>query len=479
VIRNKRLLALQEEDETLRARISVLDALTDDEVTDEQVEEYRSAVDRLTEIKPLLEAEMDFEEKVRSAMQRPEQREPVEGPDVVVRTKRDPFADLDGIRSGWVAPADIRARAKNAIEDLPDYIENDGRERATRLIEGHGVGRQRDADEIARHILLTGSPAYARAFQKILANPMVGAAILEADEAQALRAAMSLTDANGGYLTPYFLDPTIMLTNNGAINPLRDICTVKSITTDKWEGVTSAGVSAAYAAEAATAADQSPTFAHPTISPQRAHSWVFGSFEVIEDASFAGEIGGLFADAKARLEATKFTLGAGEASYEPDGVVTALVADTTPVTSAATDTFAVADVYALEAALAARFRPSGVFMAANAIVQKIRQFDTGGGSSLWAQLAEGVPSRLLGHPIYEASDMDAVINAAQENYVLAFFDPKQYVIVDRVGMRVMYEPMVKDAGNANRPTGQAGWYAFWRNSANLVNSTAGKILNVT
>ncbi len=45
-------------------------------------------------------------------------------------------------------------------------------------------------------------------------------------------------------------------------------------------------------------------------------------------------------------------------------------------------------------------------------------------------------------------------------------------------MRVMYEPLVKDA-TTNRPTGQAGWYAFWRNSANLVNASGGRVLNVT
>lgn len=478
MLSDKKLRALRDEDEALRARIEVLDALNDEEVTPEQVEDYRTAVDRLTELKPEIEAEEAFLARVESARNRVPEREPIEAPTVNIRTRRSPFEDLDSIRGGMVGPAEMRSRAMNAIEELPEYIPDGGRERATRLIEGIGVGKMTDRDNIARHMLLTGSRAYERAFQKIIANPSVGAAMLEDDEQQAMRAAMSLTDANGGFLVPYFLDPTIMLSNVGTINPLREICTVKTITTQTWEGVSSAGVNAAYAAEAAVVADQSPTFAHPTISPQRAHSWVFGSLEVIEDASFAGEIQALFADAKARLEATKFVLGAGESSQEPDGVVTALVADTTPITSAATDTFAIADLYSLEAALSARFRPDAVFIAANAIIQKIRQFDVYGGSALWAQLAAGVPANLLGHPIYEVSDMDAVISGGAENYLLGFFAPKEYVIVDRVGMRVMYEPMVLDQATA-RPTGQAGWYAFWRNSANLVNASAGKVLNVT
>lgn len=485
-MKNKKLQALRAEEDTLRSKIAELDAFDADGegVTDEQVDEvttaYRAAVDRLTEIGPEIDAEEAFEARAEAARSRVAQRESVgrDAPDVIVRTRRSPFDGLDAVRAGYVPTADLRSRALTAIEELPDYIEDAGRERATRLLDGVGVGKvSQDVPALARHILLTGSQAYFRAFQKVLANPSLGAAVLDADEVEAMRAAMSLTDANGGYLVPYFLDPTIMLTNVGNINPLRDICTVKTITNDKWEGVTSAGVTAGFAAEAAQASDNSPGFGNKTISPQRAHAYIQGSFEVIEDASFAGEVNMLFADAKSNLEATKFTVGAGEGSQEPRGIVTALVADTTPVTSAATDTFAVADVYSLEAALAARFRRQGVFVGANAILQKIRQFDTSGGSSLWAQLGAGVPPVLLGHPVYEVSDMDAVINATQENYVLGFFDPRQYYIVDRVGMRVLYEPLVKGANQ--RPTGEAGWYAFWRTSGNLVNVTAGKVLNVT
>lgn len=486
MLSNKKLEALRAEDDALRARIAELDALDDDAVTDEVVEEYRSAVERIDALRPEIEAEEAFAAKAEAARSRVAEREQVAtedvakatGPDVFVRGGRTPFDNLDAVRGGYVSGSDMRARAMTAIEELPDYIEDEGRERATRLLQGTGVGSRSDTDQIARHILLTGSKAYERAFQKILSDPSTGHMAMEDDERAAMRAAMSLTAANGGYLVPYFLDPTIMLTNDGALNPLREICTVKTITNDKWEGVTSAGVTAAYAAEAAVVADGSPTFGSPTITPQRAHAWIQGSFEVIEDASFAGEVNMLFADAKARLESTKFVLGAGEGSNEPDGIVTALIADTTPVASATSDTFAAADVYALEAALAPRFRSKGVFLGANGIYHLVRQFDSAGGADLWQTIGGGRPNELLGHPVYEAEAMDATITATQNNYVLAFFNPKDYVIVDRVGMRVMYEPLVKDT-STGRPTGQAGWYAFWRNSANLVNASAGKILNVT
>ena len=60
--------------------------------------------------------------------------------------------------------------------------------------------------------------------------------------------------------------------------------------------------------------------------------------------------------------------------------------------------------------------------------------------------------------------------------ILLFGDWSEYVIVDRVGVSVMYEPLVKGATN-QRPTGQAGWFAYWRVGADLpVGNVAMKVL---
>ena len=48
-------------------------------------------------------------------------------------------------------------------------------------------------------------------------------------------------DASGGHLMPFTLDPTIILTNNGVVNPIRQLATVNSVATDNWQGITSAG----------------------------------------------------------------------------------------------------------------------------------------------------------------------------------------------------------------------------------------------
>src|SRR5215207_8164713 len=66
------------------------------------------------ELAPLADREQRLA-RVRSAMAQETQREdpPEErrGPDVIVRTKRDPFADMDNIRMGITPPGEVRARA--------------------------------------------------------------------------------------------------------------------------------------------------------------------------------------------------------------------------------------------------------------------------------------------------------------------------------------------------------------------------------
>ena len=44
-------------------------------------------------------------------------------------------------------------------------------------------------------------------------------------------------------------------------------------------------------------------------------------------------------------------------------------------------------------------------------------------------------------------------------------------------MEVIYEPMVKDQATA-RPTGQAGWFAYWRTGADVTDAGCFRTLNV-
>jgi HK97 family phage major capsid protein len=236
-------------------------------------------------------------------------------------------------------------------------------------------------------------------------------------------------------------------------------------------------VSWSWDAEATQVSDDAPTFAQPSIPVYKAAGFVPVSIEALQDmANGAAEVARLLAFGKDVLEASAFAVGSG--SGQPTGVVTGLVGSGAVTASATTDTLAVGDLYTVQGALPARFRAGASWLATNAFYNRARQFDTAGGSSLWAQLADDRPALLLGKPAYEAEDMDGVINATAENYMAVFGDFENYVIADRIGMTVEFIPHLFGTANG-RPTGQRGWYAYYRTGATVVNTAAFKLLNVT
>ena len=72
--------------------------------------------------------------------------------------------------------------------------------------------------------------------------------------------------------------------------------------------------------------------------------------------------------------------------------------------------------------------------------------------------------------------MDSTIVSGSDDYVLLLGDFEQYIITDRVGTTVMYNPLV--LGSNRIPTGQAGWFAFGRVGADVVTSNAFKLLKL-
>lgn len=476
--KEKKSEVLRKQLDSIRAELLELDEV--DDPTDDQASRAQELLLEFDTTQEAYTEQLAHEKKVdavRAASFNPAQREPGDGP--ALRSRADPYSDLERVRSANINDREVvsglRSRALYAIELAAEHLTADQQARAEHLV------RYDEDGPLSQHILLTGSPDYHRAFRGLLksqGNP----ALLEPDEfqayklAEAHRRAMNLTDAAGGFLVPFTLDPTIILTNTGSANPFRRVAQIKTTVTDEWNGVTSAGVNAEWLAEAQQAADASPAFLGPKITPKKAGAWIQGSFEVFADSGFAADVGPLITDAKDRLEAAAFATGNG--TTQPKGVITAVSAVGGSVVATITaDTYAVGDVYAVEQALPPRYRLAAapVWMAAKAIINKTRQFDTAGGSSFWANLGMGQPEQLLGAPIYEASTMDGVIDAAQNNYILIVGDFKQFYIVDRIGTTMVYEPLVK--GAAGRPTGEAGWFAYWRVGSDVVNADAFRLLN--
>ena len=86
-------------------------------------------------------------------------------------------------------------------------------------------------------------------------------------------------------------------------------------------------------------------------------------------------------------------------------------------------------------------------------------------------------AQILEHSTADAfSAVDVAANGTHHLAVAG--DWSQYVIVERAGMSVELIPHLFATG-ANRPSGQRGFYAYWRNGADSVNDAAFRVLTLT
>lgn len=388
-------------------------------------------------------------------------------PEVIVRN--NPF-DLSEI-SLASSPGEIRDRALRAV-DAVDGLEDRHREQAENLVRNLPVA-------VAQRVVFTGSPAYRSAFQKVVSDRRE---LLTSDEREALGAyerAASLTAADGGYAVPFTLDPTIIDTGSHSTNPFRQISRIVQTTTNSWNGVSSAGVTASWDAEAAEVSDDAPTLAQPSIPTFKGQVFVPFSVEIGGDwANMEADVRRMIAIAKSDLEGAAFATGNGTTA--PQGIVTALDGTASEIAPTTAETFAIADVYKVETALKASARANASWVANKAWYNAIRQFDTNGGAGLWERVGARQPAELLGYPAYESSDMDGVLpnaSATADNFGLVLGDfANGYVIVDRVGMNVELVPHL--FGSNRRPTGQRGFLAWFRVGAECVSVSDFAMLSI-
>lgn len=415
------------------------------------------------------------------------------GLDKITEERRGLIAELAGLPGHieTTTPGEVASsrtgefgRARSVIDTaarsglLPEHAA----EKATHLIE-HGPGPHRTL--AARWATVTGAPEYLSAFGKLLGDPARGHLMWNAAEQRAFQAvaevqsefrAMSLADASGGFMVPLTLDPSILLTSAGSINPLRRISRTVQTVTDQWQGVSSAGVTAEWKAEAAQVADASPTLGDEPIPVHFGDAFVPYSFEVGMDAvDFLGELQTLLVDGADQLQATAYTAGTG--TGQPTGVITALDGTASEVAPATLETFAAADVYETQNQLPPRFSANAQWCAEISTINEMNQFETTAGMKQFEGLAN---DRLLRKPINELSNMDAFgdINPAvtADNHILLYGDFRHFVIADRIGTTLELIPNLMGAGN--RPTGQRGALLWFRTGSNVVVPNAFRVLNV-
>ena len=365
-----------------------------------------------------------------------------------------------------------QATALRSIQSEP-FASDDAKQLGTLVVEQEPTGLA------ARWAAAAADPHYARAFAKLVVDPDRGhlewteAERASFTNAQVEQRAMAIgTGSTGGFMVPFALDPAINLTNDGAINPIRQVARRVTTIGNQWAGVTSAGVVSEWKAEGAQVADASPTLAQPDIDVHLADSFVPFSFEAqLDAANLVNELSRIMQDSKDVHEASAFVNGDGIG--KPHGLVARLGAAQT-VETATASTFAADDVYTLAEAVPARFRPRARYLASLPVLNVLDQFETTGGMKLFSRVADADP-QLLRRPLHEVSDMSGGVTTAGQHIMVAG-DLSQYVIVDRIGATMELVPHL--FGEDGRPTGQRGALLWWRVGADVLVPNAFRRLTV-
>lgn len=390
----------------------------------------------------------------------------------------DPYADVRRLT--------VREARDRALRRL------DSREDAGSLSDAakSQIDRQiRKNTDISRRILVTETEDYRTAYMKLMTQPDA-AAFLSTEEREAVRSfleyrAMSEnTTTAGGFGIPVFIDPSIILTAQESGNPFLEIARQVDINTNQWKGVSSAGVTWAFQTEAATATDNSPTLAQPSVQTHMARGTIPFSIEVGQDyPQFADEMSTLLAEGYDELLVNKFTLGSG--TGEPKGILTALSANTNVRVRVQTSgsNFGPLDPYAVWKALPKKFRRArAAWLMSVGVNNAIRQLGTANVyHASTVSLPEEWLDQLFNRGVYESPYMPDVTTSTSATDGLAVVgDFQNFVIARRGGMSTEFIPnlvqQVTAGSGPAMPTGQRAWFAYARIGSNTVNDLAFRLL---
>lgn len=278
---------------------------------------------------------------------------------------------------------------------------------------------------------------------------------MRAGDAAALLELKSLsagTDAEGGYLAPVETERAILAAVRD-ISPIRQIASSREIGSNVFRKPVSNGDAAAgwvgeTAARVETAA---PTLSAIDFATMELYAMPAATQTLLDDSIvdidrwLAEEVQTEFA----AQESAAFV--AGDGTTEPKGFLSYTIAEESAraagelgyVATGADGAFPASNpsdvlldlIYTPKQA----YRANGRFVMNRSVVRTVRKFKDAEGNYLWQpNLQAGEPARLLGYPVTEAEDMPDV---ASGSHSIAFGDFRRgYLIVDRVGVRVLRDP---------------------------------------
>lgn len=288
--------------------------------------------------------------------------------------------------------------------------------------------------------------------------------------------ALSSTNADGGYLiTPQMSEIIVRIVNE--ISPMRELARVETISTDSLDVIEDdEAPGASWVAETASRDD---TTTHQinknNIETHEMYASPKATQKLIDDASIDVEnwVAERVAEKFADLEAAAFINGNG--TGKPKGILqyTAGTAfGEIEQLQSGTDAVVTADsLIRLYYALKEEYAKNATFLMHRTVMQGVRLLkEANTNQYLWQPgLAAGTPDTLLGVPVRTAADMPT---ASENSLSVAVADFKRaYLIVDRVGIRILRDPYT------DKPF--VKFYTTKRVGGEVVNTDAIKLLSLS
>ena len=271
-------------------------------------------------------------------------------------------------------------------------------------------------------------------------------------DALEVKALSAGSDPDGGYVVPTEIEQTIDRILAKA-SPIRALATVRQIGGNTYrKPITTAEAASGWVAETdARAQTSTPTLSAIDFPAMELYAMPAATQTLLDDAQvdieqwLADEVQIVFAE----QEGTAFVTGDG--SGKPKGFLAyTTVADASwawdkigYIASGADGAFPASDPAdgLLDLAYAPRqaYRANGSWVMNRKTESAIRKFKDSAGNYIWQPgAAAGQPATLFGYPVAEAEDMPDI---ASDSYSIAFGDfARGYLVVDRVGIRVLRDP---------------------------------------
>jgi predicted phage gp36 major capsid-like protein len=434
----------------------------------------KAAFAALTDLQALLEARIAENEHVRARVAElardpanvdyPGRADPADNPNTARRTSAMPGHNF---QAAALRAIEAHTRGAGAALSAPA---------ADRL---EAIVRAEPLPANARYLAAVASPDYASAFGQVLRDPIAASVAMTPHEREAFREALDAQQALNGILAlggplfdggegsawplPLQVDPTLILLSDGISGDFRDVATVRTIVGPELTVVTAANAMAGYGAEGSDFGAFHDGDAFPVkIRPQRGHALLKLTYELVADFRGAlAEVGRLFADSKAAVEAEAFTVGTGE--DEPEGIATGL----TPFAGAPSDP---TDLRAVQSDVGPRYQGNARWAASLATINDITTF-VASADAEEPQILSSDQTRLLRKPIYEA-------NFLAGGRVIYGDIRAGFHIVDRLGLSVEVIPHVMTGGSPTVPllSGYRGVLAWWRSGSKVANPLALRLL---